>query len=120
MKQPCKLVCGVVLSTLLIAVAALADPTVEWTDLYDGGAGLIDEYREAIVDGEGNLIVAGESTDTQGGSDFFIRKLRRSDGGQIWGRRFPAEDDSDMAITGLNWDPFGSILVGGYVRGCVG
>ncbi len=120
MKESCRLALGLLLSILLIGSVCLADPTLEWTDLYDGGGNLADNCRRAIVDEQGNLVVAGESTDTAGGSDFYIRKLNRDSGVTMWSQRFPAFDDSDMAVTGLNWDAFGDVLVGGYICGCVG
>jgi len=120
MKNSLRLRYGLLMAILVFGSACLADPTMEWSDLFDGGGSLADNCRRAIVDEQGNLIIAGESTDSQDGSDFYIRKLDRNTGTDIWTRRFPAFDGSDMAVTGLNWDAFGDVLVGGYICGCVG
>ena len=35
-------------------------------------------------------------------------------------RRVPAPDGNNMALSDMAWDPFNDVLIGGYVRGCVG
>jgi len=106
--------------SLGVAAYAQAEPVLEWSDLYDGGANLTDLGTAALADPEGNVIVAGESGDGIAGSDMLIRKLARETRETIWTRRVPFIDTNDMALSGMVWDPAGNILVGGYSRGCVG
>jgi hypothetical protein len=105
---------------VLMAAAASADPIFQWDDQHDGGGNYTDDGNVALVDPQGNLIVGGESTDTIAGSDMLIRKLGRGDGAEIWSVRWSADDGNDMAVTDMCWDPFDDVLVGGYIRGCVG
>jgi hypothetical protein len=106
-------------AVVLLAAAASADPTLQWDDRHDGGGNYTDDGNVALVDPEGHLIVGGESTDTVGGSDMLIRKLGRG-AAEIWSVRWASDDGNDMAVTDMCFDPFGDVLVGGYIRGCVG
>ena len=111
-----------ILSLAAIAAAppVLGTPTLEWNDLYDGGAAYIDLATAVIAAPNGDVIVGGESADGVGGIDQWIRRLERTSGAPLWQVRFPAFDGNDMALTALAWDPGGDILVGGYIRACVG
>jgi hypothetical protein len=100
--------------------SAAAAPVLEWSDLYEGGASCPDLATAVLCDPEGNLLIGGESADGIDGSDMFIRKLSRDSGATLWSRRVTSLEANDMALTGLALDPFGGVLVGGYVRGCVG
>ena len=113
---------GVALAAaLLLAGAAMgAAPTEEWTLTHDGGGAYTDEGTSAVTDPAGNLVVGGESHDGIDGSDMLIMKLDRDDHSVIWERRVPAYDGNDMALSRIIWDGFGDLLVGGYIRGCVG
>lgn len=102
------------------AAPAHASPTSQWTDLYDGGVAYIDLATAVLAAPNGDAIVGGESADGVGGIDQLIRRLERTSGAPVWEVRFPAYDGNDMALTALAWDPDGNILVGGYIRGCVG
>jgi hypothetical protein len=113
------------LAITLLAVAlpggpALAEPVLEWSDLYDGGANLSDLGTAVLADAEGNVIVGGESGDGVAGVDWLIRKLSRSTHAALWTRRVPFIDVNDMALSGMVWDGKGNILAAGYSRGCVG
>ena len=109
-----------ILLTLAAAGPAPAAPTPSWHDLYDGGAAYLDLATAVLAAPNGDAIVGGESADGVGGVDQLIRRLERTSGAPLWEVRFPAFDGNDMALTALAWDPNGDILVGGYVRGCVG
>jgi hypothetical protein len=104
----------------LAAGPVLAHPALVWEDLYDGGASYLDVATAVIAAPNGDVIVGGESADGVGGTDQFVRRLERTSGFPLWEVRFPAFDGNDMALTALAWDPGGDILVGGYIRGCVG
>jgi hypothetical protein len=106
--------------TLALPAAAAAGPVFQWADVLSGSAGLLDDGYCALTDPDGNLIVAGESANVGGGTDMYVRKLSRADKSMMWDARYEAFDDNDMAVTDMNFDPFGDVLVGGYIRGCVG
>jgi hypothetical protein len=105
---------------LSAGVAAAAGPLHAWTDNYDGGIGMPDQGTALLVDPQGDILVAGESTDQDGTADLYTRKLSRVDGHQIWESRWGDPGGNDMAMVELAFDPHGDIIVGGYVRGCVG
>jgi outer membrane protein assembly factor BamB len=111
---------AVILVVGVAAGPALADPVFEWADLYDGGANLPDVGTAVLADPDGNVIVGGESGDGVAGVDMLVRKLDRETGQTIWTRRVPSFDTNDMALSGMVWDGTGHVLVGGYIRGCVG
>jgi hypothetical protein len=105
---------------LSAAVAMATVPNLGWHDTYDGGIGGADTGTALLVDPQGDILVAGESTDVGGTSDLHIRKLSRVDGHQLWESRWGDPGGNDMAMIELAFDPLGDIVVGGYVRGCVG
>ncbi len=111
---------AILAATLLHTAVCAADPDLQWIDLYDGGGSYIDLGVAAIADPLGNLVVGGESADGVDGADLSIRKLSRDAHEPIWSARYAAFDGNDMAFSGMVWDPFGDILIGGYIRGCVG
>lgn len=117
------LIFSILLLPLLLVLplgAARANPSLEWSDMYDGGTRYLDYATSAVCDPQGNLVVGGESADGVDGIDMLIRKLSRVDGSNLWTTRWTAFDTNDMALSGLVLDPFGDVLVGGYIRGCVG
>ena len=108
-------------AALLVLVApAGADPTLQWTDTFDGGIGYIDYVTAAATDLSGNPVFAGESADGEGGVDMLIRCLERESGIDLWVRRWASFDTNDMALSGIVRDGVGNFLVGGFIRGCVG
>jgi hypothetical protein len=108
------------LASLTAVPAARATPALEWSDRYDGGAAHIDLGTTVLAAPNGDVIVGGESADGVDGIDQIIRRLDRASGEVLWEVRVRAFDGNDMALTALAWDPSGNILVGGYIRGCVG
>jgi hypothetical protein len=109
--------------SLLLGGSGLAraeDPTLGWVDTYDGGPGLADDGTALVVAPDGDVVVGGESFDADGAGDLSIRKLSRQDGHQRWQARWEEPGGNSMALTDLEIDVYGDVLVGGYVRGCVG
>jgi hypothetical protein len=105
---------------LMIPALVQADPTFLWSDAFDGG-GLYDDTGEIVTFApDGNVVVAGASHDGIDGSDMLIRMLNRTTGAEIWSRRIPAFDTSDMAVTGVGWDAAENLIIGGHILGCVG
>jgi len=120
MRFPCRVPVLVVPLVLSAGVAMAAGPNLAWTDTYDGGIGMPDQGTALLVDPQGDILVAGESTDAGGSADLYIRKLSRMDGHLIWESRWGDPGGNDMAMIELAFDPIGDIVVGGYIRGCVG
>jgi hypothetical protein len=107
-------------SCVLVPSVILAEPDLYWVVTYDGGAAADDISTVALTAPNGDLVVGGESNDGVDGSDMLICRFDREMGDITWQRRVPAPDGLDMALTGMVWDGNSDILVGGYVRGCVG
>lgn len=105
---------------LIIPALAQANPVYQWEAVHDGGANYDDHGDVVGAAPDDHVVVAGSSFDGVDGSDMLIRKLNRETGSEIWSRRIPAFDGSDMAVTALDWDPNGDLIVGGHVLGCVG
>lgn len=105
---------------LIFALPALAETTLAWTDQHDGGATFADDGFCLLTAPDGNIIVGGESTDLILGSDLFIRKLDRTDGSELWSLRQEGLDGKDVAITEMEWDSVGQLLVSAFIRGCIG
>ncbi len=105
---------------LFFASVAGADPTFLWHDVHDGGGLYDDRVDEVVVAPDRHLIAAGVGHDDALGSDMIIRKQRYDDGSEVWMRRIPAFDTSDMAVGGIACDAAGDVIVGGHVLGCVG
>jgi hypothetical protein len=108
----------VFLALMLLAAPAGAEPTRVWSDLFDGGGHYTDLATAAFTDAAGNLYVGGESADGVQGSDMSIRWIDRATGITIWETRYSAFDGNDMALSALEGDGFGNIIVAGYIRGC--
>lgn len=104
----------------VLVAHATAEPVQEWDDIYDGGAQFQDIARACLVDADGNLVIAGETNDLVAGSEMSIRLLSRDTGEALWTTEFIAADGSDMAVSGIVFDPAGDILLGGHVLGCEG
>lgn len=105
---------------LIIPALAQANPAFLWSDAFDGG-GLYDDRGDAVsFAADGHILVAGSSHDGVEGSDMLVRKLDRTNGSELWSRRIPAFDNSDMAVTGVLCDPAGAVIVAGHILGCVG
>jgi hypothetical protein len=120
---------GARMGRLLIGLAILgllpalvwAAPELTWIQTYEGGGNYIDDVNASLTDTEGNLIIAGVSSDGVDGIDMLICKMDRSTGSLAWERRVSSEDPlNDMAVSGMVWDEQGDLLVGGYVVGCEG
>lgn len=107
-------------TVLTFTGAALAETTEMWTQQHDGGGNYIDSGTLVSQAPDGNLIVAGESTEVTGGADLFIRKLDKHTGNEIWQFRFDGVDEKDVAVSDVAWDSFGQLLISGFIKSCVG
>ncbi len=120
MRFSCRVPALVVPLILSAGIAMATEPTHAWTDTYDGGIGMPDQGTALLLDPQGDILVAGESTDADGSADLYIRKLSRDDGRLLWESRWGDPGGNDMAMIALAFAPRGDIVVGGYIRGCVG
>lgn len=105
---------------LIIPALAQANPTFQWDAIHDGGGLYEDHGDHVIASPDDHVVVAGSSHDGIDGSDMLIRKLHRDTGAEIWSRRIPAFDTSDMQVSSLRWDNDDDLIVGGHIMGCVG
>jgi hypothetical protein len=105
---------------LTTAMPVGAETTLAWTDAHDGGGAFIDGGYCLEMAPDGNLIVAGESTDLNPGADLFIRKLDRVSGQELWNVRQEGIDDKDVQVTDMTWDSIGQLIVAAFIRGCLG
>ena len=97
------LVFALALTGIWTCGSALAEPTLVWTDQYDGGATFADDGYCVVVDPAGNPVVGGESSDALEGIDLYIRKLDRTDGHELWGTIYRGYDDKDVALSEMTW-----------------
>ena len=108
------------LLALLVLAAPAAALELEWARTHDGGGAYTDEALAAVVDPAGDLIVAGVSFDAVTGADLLLRKLDRTTGDPLWTLRVPSYDGNSMALTAMEWDGRGDLLVASYIVGCAG
>jgi outer membrane protein assembly factor BamB len=99
---------------------AFAAPGLEWQHAYDGGSRQADTGVTALTDPAGNPVIAGEITDVAGNGNLLIRKLDRNTGAPIWSREILGTADNRLAVSGMVWDGFGHLLIGGTRLGCYG
>ncbi len=105
---------------LSFAGPAVAATTEMWSQQHDGGGDYIDSGTLVSQAPDGHLVVAGESTETTGGADLYVRKLDKDNGNQIWEFRYDGVDDKDVAVSDVAWDSFGQLLLSGFIKSCVG
>lgn len=112
------------LSLLLTAGIALADgPTFSWLNRHDGGTGGDESGTMLLACPDGNLIAGGESRQSNGAADLFVRRINKDTGITIWEFNYSGFDGTnvkDVSVTGLVWDNSGQLLVAGYIHGCIG
>ncbi len=98
---------------------AAADGALVWEQTYDGSATTGAAARAVVVDGAGNVVVAGVSGshfDSFGTSknDYYTAKYAAVDGTLLWERRGPAITDTWENPAHLAVDGNGDIVVTGY------
>ncbi len=112
------------LSLLLFAGSVLADdPTFGWLNRHDGGSGGDESGTMLLACDDGNLIAGGESRQSNGAADLYVRRMDSNTGNTIWEfsySGFDGSNDKDVSVTGLTWDNSGQLLVAGYIHGCIG
>ena len=99
---------------------ALAQTTEMWVQQHDGGGNYLDAGFLVSQAPDGNLVVAGQSTEPSGGADLFIRKLEKATGNEIWQFRYDGVAGKDVEVSKVVWDTFGQLLIAGFIKNCVG
>lgn len=126
MPRPCNRVAVLGAAALVLicalspAVARTQDPVLQWSDLYDGGAGQHDEGIVALFAQDGHPIVGGVRTAASGRLQILIRKLDRSDASPLWTHVFGDPDGNDLFMADMVLDHRGDLLVAGYLAACDG
>ncbi len=118
MKKTRLIVTSLFLVTLALTPALADEPAFGWSDLHDGGAGLLDEGVIALMDADGNAIVGGMRTDPDGPADILIRKLDHEDGSVLWTYTYVDPGGYDMKLSDIVIDHRGDLLVAGYLASC--
>ena len=100
--------------TLIIAiifgVSAFSQPTLQWASSFNAGGN--DQGTDLVVDGNGNVYVAGTSDGSNFASDYLTIKYN-SNGDTLWTRRFNGNANGiDEAYT-IKLDPMGNVYVTG-------
>lgn len=86
-----------------------------WDFVYDGNGHAADNIRDAIVDGDGNVYMLGETTDS-GQRDFLVTKTNNA-GGLEWYWQYDAGGNANELVFNskslLNVDDQGNVYFGG-------
>jgi hypothetical protein len=106
------------LLALLTAAAGAQEPALGWSDIHDGGAGLLDDGVAVLAASDGSVLVGGMRTDPDGPADILIRKLDSTDGSVFWTYEYIDPDGNDMELTDMVLDHRGDLLVAGYLSAC--
>lgn len=90
-----------------------------WEDYYDGPDHSWDEGRALGVDGDGNFIVAGLSTDGNGYQEFYVAKHAGTDGRRLWTKRYGNPEGGHDSIYAVAVDAEGNVALAGSGGGRV-
>lgn len=85
--------------------------TALWTNYYDGPANTYDQAESVVVDGDGNVFVAGESEGVGTSSDYATIKYS-SGGTALWTNRYDRGNYSDYGVS-MVLDGSGNVFVMG-------
>jgi hypothetical protein len=83
-----------------------------WASVYDGPAGMHDAGTNIVVDGSGNVVVAGSSNDPDNREDYITIKYGPS-GDTLWTRRYNGPGNRSDYVRGLALDGAGNVYVTG-------
>lgn len=92
---------------------AAADGAVLWEHRSDGRAYYGDAVRAVAVDGSGNVIVTGYSTDTLFHQHAYTAKYAAADGALVWEKRY-SPTNSSASGQALTVDASGNVVMTGY------
>ncbi len=85
-----------------------------WSTQYDGAAQGHDQARALAVDGNGDVIVTGTSTNANAHIDYYTVKYSGLDGASLWEVRHNSSADGDDQPEAVTVDHSGNVVVTGY------
>ena len=91
-----------------------SDGNEQWTETYDGPAGVNDEADAVETDSAGNIIVAGFHNVGANGRDIWIRKYD-PDGNEVWTQTYNAPQNGTDVAEAIGVDTDDNIIVGGSI-----
>jgi len=92
----------------------------KWIRHHNGPGNGIDGASEVVLDGSGNVIVAGYSTGSGGNLDYYTAKYAAADGELLWERRYNGPGNNNESISELAVDGSGDVIVTGTSNGSTG
>jgi hypothetical protein len=107
-----------VLALLVLSLPVLAEPSMGWSELYDGGADLNDDGRDVVFTPDGHVVTAGVQDTGSGYTDILVRKHDRETGEPLWIYTYADPIGNDMAISEVVVDHRGDVLIAGYLSAC--
>jgi uncharacterized delta-60 repeat protein len=90
-----------------------ATGAVVWENIFNGAAGGHDEGNALAVDGNGDLIVTGYSTNASGNTDVITVKYAHSDGTQLWQKIYAGSGNGADVGTSVAVDASNNVAVAG-------
>ncbi|MBD3219668.1 hypothetical protein GF314_00375 [bacterium] len=109
---------GLVAALVLLALPAFAEPTMGWSELYDGGADLNDGGHDVVFTPDGHVVTASVQDTGSGYTDILLRKHDRETGEPLWTYTYADPIGNDMAISEILVDHRGDVLIAGYLSAC--
>jgi len=96
----------------------LPNGTLAWSKTYNGPANFIaisDQPKAIVVDGNGDVIVTGDSPFSDNADDIVTVKYRSSDGAELWTSRYSTLPSSENALS-IAVGPGNDVIVGGNTQ----
>ena len=96
---------------------AAADGALLWEKRYDGPGHDEDDANAVAVDGNGNVVVTGQSYRDESSYDYYTAKYAAADGALLWEKRYNGPGNSGDSASALAVDASGNVVVTGYSIG---
>ncbi len=100
-----------------LAVVALdgSDGSYLWSFAIGGTAGLDDVARAIAIDGSSDVIAGGMVANTGTMGDFYVTKLRGTDGSELWHQTINGTANGEDFVAALAVDAAGDVFVAGSI-----
>lgn len=89
------------------------NPSVVWSQRFDGAAHLIDAAQVVKIASNGDVIVAGRSERSTDLGDLFVMRYAGDTGAMVWQRRLSAPTACDDVCRAMVLDQVGNVLLAG-------
>lgn len=89
------------------------DGQVLWSQRHAGPGGLDDIPYAVTLDGDGNVVVAGESSGAKERVNWYVAKYASGDGHMLWEQRFSTSVSSNDRAYAVAVDPTGNVVATG-------